>query len=126
MRWGWCWYEPLQAARPYRLKTGASLTALEQAVMQAQVQRPSTQVQPDTASARATTVEKLSRRLRGDLDAIALKGLERLPHESLSRGAEALADDVQHYLSGKPVEGTARASGLSADSIVLRHRAGVP
>jgi len=58
--------------------------------MQAQVQRPSTPGAPDTASARATTVEKLSRRLRGDLDAIALKALERLPHDRYP-SAEALA-----------------------------------
>ncbi len=37
-------YELLAGSRPYRLKSGASITLLEQAIATAQVERPSTQV----------------------------------------------------------------------------------
>jgi serine/threonine protein kinase len=117
-------YELLSGSRPYRLKAGASLTVLEQAVMEAQVPKPSTQVQSDTAAARAMTVQKLSRRLRGDLDAIVLKTLARDPKDRYP-SAEALADDFQRYLSGEPV--VARPDHLTyrLRKFVMRHHVGV-
>ncbi len=116
-------YEILAGSRPYRLQHGASLTAIEQAVMQAQVQRPSTRVAPDTAAARAMTVQKLSRRLRGDLDAIVLKTLARDPKDRYP-SAEALVDDLQRYLSGEPVEARPAHPVYLLGKFVLRHRTG--
>src|SRR6202035_4317926 len=60
------------------------------------------------AAARATTRGKLARRLRGDLDAIALKALAKRPADRYS-SVMSLADDVQRYLSGDPVEATSSA-----------------
>jgi serine/threonine protein kinase/TolB-like protein/lipoprotein NlpI len=117
-------YELLAGSRPYRLQHGASLTAIEQAVMAAPVQPPSSQVQPDTAAARATTAEKVSRRLRGDLDAIVLKALARQPHDRYP-SASALADDLQRYLSGEPVEARPDTAPYRLGKFALRHRAGV-
>jgi serine/threonine protein kinase len=117
-------YELLAGSRPYRLKPGASLTAIEKEVMQAQVQRPSTQVQPDTAAARAMTVGRLARRLRGDLDAIVLKALAREPQERYP-SAEALADDLQRYLTGEPVEARPARPAYWLTKFVLRHRTGM-
>jgi serine/threonine protein kinase/TolB-like protein/tetratricopeptide (TPR) repeat protein len=116
-------YELLAGSRPYRLQHGASLTAIEQAVMQAQVQRPSTRVAPDTAAARAMTVQKLSRRLRGDLDAIVLKTLAR---DSKDRypSAEALADDLQRHLSGETVAAQPDRLSYRLSKFMLRHKAG--
>jgi serine/threonine protein kinase/TolB-like protein/Flp pilus assembly protein TadD len=117
-------YELLAGSRPYRLQHGASLTAIEQAVMQAQVQRPSTRVAPDTAAARAMTVQKLSRRLRGDLDAIVLKTLAR---DSKDRypSAEALADDLQRHLSGETVAAQPDRLSYRLSKFMLRHRTGM-
>jgi serine/threonine protein kinase/TolB-like protein/Flp pilus assembly protein TadD len=116
-------YELLAGSRPYRLQPGASCTALEQAVLQAQVQRPSTQLGAEAAQARASTPAKLARRLRGDLDAIVLKALQLDPNERYP-SAEALAEDLQRYLRGEPVEAHAPHTMYRASKFVLRHRAG--
>ncbi len=74
-----------------------------------------------TAAARSTTPAGLKRQLEGDLDWIVMKALE------VDRGrrfetALALADDLQRYLSEKPV--TARPPTLSyqVSKFVRRHR----
>jgi len=94
-------YELLVGRRPYRIKGGS--VPLDLAIKTAQVQRPSTRVEASAAATRATTPDKLMRRLRGDLDAIVLKALAKQPDERYS-SATAFADDVQRYLSGDPVE----------------------
>jgi serine/threonine protein kinase len=96
-------YELLSGSRPYRIKAGASLAALEQAVATAQVERPSTQLGQDAGADRGTTQDKLARRLRGNLDAIVLKALAKRPEDRYGSVA-ALADDLQRYLYGGPVE----------------------
>lgn len=62
--------------------------------------------------------------LRGDLDAIALRALADDPLRRYF-GAQALADDVQRHLDGKPVE--ARPDGFTyrATKFVRRNRAAV-
>ncbi|MEO7325098.1 MAG: serine/threonine-protein kinase [Dokdonella sp.] len=63
------------------------------------VTRPSVAVQraATTPTQRATAV-----RLRGDLDAIVSRALAAEPQRRYA-GAEALADDVERYLDGRPV-----------------------
>jgi serine/threonine-protein kinase len=63
------------------------------------VTRPSAAVQLAAATAvqRATALQ-----LRGDLDAIVLRALAAEPHRRYA-GAEALADDVERFLDGRPV-----------------------
>jgi eukaryotic-like serine/threonine-protein kinase len=115
--------ELLAGSRPYRLRPGASRTVLEQAVVEARVHKPSTQLTEKAALARATTPDKLARNLRGDLDAIVLKALAKLPAERYP-SALALAEDLQRYLHGEPVQ--ARPNGLAyrLGKFVLRHRFG--
>lgn len=62
--------------------------------------------------------------LRGDLDAITVRALADDPARRYP-GAQALADDMQRHLDGKPVE--ARPDGLAYRSakFVRRHRAAV-
>jgi hypothetical protein len=73
------------------------------------VTRPSVIVQrtADTSTQRATAVQ-----LRGDLDAIVLRSLAAEPQRRYT-GAEALADDVQRFLAGRPV-------GARPDSLLYR------
>jgi TolB-like protein len=115
--------ELLAGSRPYRLKPGASRTLLEQAVVDAKVHRVSTQLTEQAALARATTAEKLARRLRGDLDAIVLKTLARMPANRYPT-AKALGDDLQRYLNGAPVHARPGRLAYRIGKFVLRHGAG--
>jgi serine/threonine protein kinase/TolB-like protein/Tfp pilus assembly protein PilF len=95
-------FELLSGDRPYRLKAGASRSMLEQAIAAAEVQRPSTQTAPEAPARRGLSPDHLVRALRGDLDLIVLKALEKEPGARYASAA-ALADDLQRHLDGKPV-----------------------
>ena len=59
---------------------------------------------PSVAAARSERVQAaFARELRGDLDTIAIKALKPEPHERYG-SAEQLADDIQRYLRGFPIE----------------------
>jgi TolB-like protein/Tfp pilus assembly protein PilF len=63
---------------------------------------------PSVAATRAPGSPDLARRLRGNLDAIVLKALEKAPAQRYA-SADALAADLERYLQGKRVTaGTAR------------------
>ncbi len=83
-------YELLCGKRPYKLKR-ASRGALEDAIVQAEPGQPS-----DMAERQWRKV------LRGDLDAIVLKALKKKPEDRYPT-VHALVDDVERYLSARPV-----------------------
>lgn len=106
-------YELLTGERPYRSAAdGAGW--LKQAVLAHDPERPST---------RAANPE-LARRLRGDLDWITLKALQKEPARRYA-SAEALAADLKRHLEGLPV--TARRDTLRyrASKFLRRHRLAV-
>jgi serine/threonine protein kinase/Tol biopolymer transport system component len=76
------------------------------------------------ATRRATTPDKLSRMLRGDLDTIVAKALKKNPKERYA-SVRALADDLQHYLRQEPI--TARPDGIAyrAAKFIRRRRGSV-
>jgi serine/threonine-protein kinase len=96
-------YELLVGDRPYRIKPESSSVPLEKAIKDAQIRKPSTQVQATAAAARATTRDKLARRLRGDLDTMVLKALAKRPADRYA-SAVLFAADVHRYLGGDPIE----------------------
>jgi serine/threonine protein kinase/Tol biopolymer transport system component len=96
-------YELLTGLRPYKLKSAASIGALEQAIAAVEVKKPSAQQESEASSARSTTPEKLARELRGDLDAIVLKALAKQPVERYQSVA-SLAKDLRRYIDRKPIE----------------------
>ena len=114
-------YELLVGSRPYKIQTDSSKMPLELAIESAQVHKPSTQVQAPAAIARATSHEKLARHLRGDLDAIVLKALERRSQDRY-QSAAAFADDLQRYLSGEEVDARSTPPGRRLVRVALRHR----
>src|SRR6266481_6162365 len=117
-------YELLAGSLPYRVKAGASVGVLERVVQEAQIERPSTQATGEAAEARGISQVKLARRLRGDLDAIVLRALAKQKQERYDSSA-ALAEDLQRYLSGEPVEARPDRPAYRLGKFVLRHRVGV-
>jgi len=115
-------YELLAGSRPYRIKAGAALGIVEQTLAEARIQMPSTRIESAAARARATTVGLLSRRLRGDLDAIVMKALERDPLRRY-RDAGLFADDLRRFLRAEPVLAKPQTAGYRLGKLLLRHRA---
>jgi serine/threonine protein kinase len=116
-------YELLTGCLPYGIKATSSLALIEQAIVAAQVARPSANLVPDAGAARATTQHKLQRQLRGDLDAIVLKALAKVPTDRYGSAA-ALAEDLRRYLSGQPVTARPDRFTYRFSKRVQRHRAG--
>lgn len=109
-------FELLTGARPYRLSRETALrrSALEEAILRAEVPAPSSEaVDP-----------KLRRALRGDLDAIVLKALAKLP-EQRYEAATAFADDLERHLSGLPVRAQRASRLYRAARFVARNRLAV-
>ncbi len=117
-------YELLTGRRPYRV-TGRTTNEVEKAVLEQEPERPSAvvlrAVEPATgdaaappsttqlARARESTPERLSQRLRGELDRIVLHAMAKEPGRRYG-SAEALATDLRRHLEGLPV--TARRPAL--------------
>lgn len=106
-------YELLSGQRPYRI-AGMGPHALAQAVLQ---QEP---VPPSHAAGSAAW----RRLLRGDLDTIVLKALKKAPEQRYAT-VEALAEDLQRHLDGRPVLARPDSLGYVLRRLVGRHRVAV-
>jgi eukaryotic-like serine/threonine-protein kinase len=77
-----------------------------------------------TATARgSTTIDKLRRQLTGDLDQIVLTALRKEPERRYT-SASALADDVESYLTQRPVAARGESLWYRTGKFLRRHRAG--
>lgn len=103
------------------------------AVITRDPQRPSTSAgqtleHEDTpeqlAAKRGVTPEKLQKILRGDLDGIVLRALAKNPAERYA-SVEQLTDDIDRYLTGRPVLAVEATPMYAARKFVKRHRWGV-
>jgi len=74
------------------------------------------------AAARRSDPPALARRLRGDLDWIALRCLEREPDRRYQSASE-LASDIERHLRDEPVEAAPPGIGYVALKALRRHRA---
>lgn len=85
-------------------------------------------VDPDTAekiaSVRNSRIDRIRRRLDGDLDVIILKSLRREPSRRYSSPREFVAD-LQRHLDGLPVEARPESIAYVTTRFVARHRAGL-
>ena len=94
-------YELLTGTRPYRLKSAASLGLIEQAIATIEVKKPSAMdsiLDAGRSAAKAVPV----RQLRGDLDAVVLKSLDKEPSKRY-QSAAAFEEDIERYLARIPV-----------------------
>jgi eukaryotic-like serine/threonine-protein kinase len=101
---------------------------LVKAIVDTEPTRPSriasrTEAQETTnnAARRATTPEKLSRLLGGDLDTIVAKALKKNPQERYA-SVTAMADDLRRYLRHEPISARPDTITYRAAKFVRRNR----
>ena len=127
-------YKLLVGCHPYRLSSWQP-HEVARAILEQEPERPSASVlrAPDSdwpgampehvAAERGTGSAKLRRQLRGDLDAIALKAMEKDPRRRYG-SVEQLEADVRRHLSGLPVTARPPSRIYQATRFVRRHRIG--
>jgi len=96
-------YELLTGIRPYRLKSAASMGLLEQAIGTLEIKKPSMWHSLPASEDRTPATDAWARQLRGDLDAIVLKALDKEPLKRY-QSAAAFAEDIERYLARKPIQ----------------------
>ena len=116
-------YELLCGEQPYRLHHH-SAAQLETAVLEGHVRRPSTRPHAQAAEARGLSSRRLSRQLRGELDAIVLAMLRKQPAERYGSVA-AVRADLERWLDGLPVQVRADSAWSRGWRFVRRHQLGV-
>jgi hypothetical protein len=103
-------FELLAGKPPYRVQANAPLEMVE-LICERAVPRPSSMAPHGTA-----------REIRGDLDTIVLKALEKEPSRRYTRAAD-LAADLRRFLEGRPVQARPASSAYRLRKFVSRHRA---
>jgi len=123
-------YELLAGQRPYRFDDPLVLV---QAILSTEPDRPSNVVRRTTGEDdktqhisrnRKTQLDRLRRRLTGDLDTICLKAL-RKEAERRYASVEAFLHDIRRHLDGMPVLARRDSVGYRLLKFVHRHRGGV-
>jgi len=112
----------------YRLLTGVAPLAGSSAfgrfrAVQWQKPEPASSrvVTARNASKRKSTPAAVSKQLRGDLDCILAKALEKRPEDRYAT-VSALADDLGRYLNNKPIAARPHGLGYLLDRFVRRNR----
>ena len=129
-------YRLLTGQSAHRLE-GASPAEVEQAICTTEPPRPSVAVtraaqrgrvgqggdgMPATvASVRRLAPERLRRRLRGDLDTIVMRALQKEPGRRFA-SVEQLAEDLRRHLAGQPVLSRPAGAAYRVRKFVTRNR----
>jgi len=118
-------YELLAGDKPYRLRRQSD-AEWERAILEVSPPRPSVTVQrlAEAGQLEPAQARRRARRLRGDLDNIALKALNKNPARRYG-SVEAFARDIERHLGGRPVEARPPRIGYQLQKYLQRHRWGV-
>ncbi|MBX2822541.1 MAG: protein kinase [Rhodothermaceae bacterium] len=122
-------YELLVGARPIDFKQRAQ-AAIREVIQDSQVPKPSTrltslgQKQKSIAEFRQTTPDRLRKELKGDLDWIVLKSIEK-DRTRRYETVNGLKMELKRYLSSEPVIARPPSMGYRMQKFVERHRTGV-
>lgn len=106
-------YELLSGTSPYELK-GTSSYEIEQAVIHRDPPKP---------SSRAKT-EKIQKTLKGDLNAIILKAIQKDP-DLRYRVSNEFIEDLNNYKNGLPVSARTSSVHYRAKKFIGRHKFGI-
>jgi eukaryotic-like serine/threonine-protein kinase len=115
----------LTGRSPYRTPSG-DRSGLEREVRLASPPRLETSVAPsdETAAVSGITLHQLKRRLRGDLETIVTKALQK-EAERRYGSPEQLADDLRRHLGGLPVLARPDSLGYRVGKFIRRHKIAV-
>ena len=114
-------YELLTGRSPYVTRKNSS-AEIETAIVDAQLRLASrARIEPEVAAQRHSTPAKISRALRGDLDAVLLRAMARDVHERYS-SVDAFHQDLTHWLAGEPVAAQPASRTYVLSKFVARHR----
>lgn len=117
-------YVLLTGRHPFLDKAGNAL-ALHAAILMDEPERPSAAVLRVTSGfVRGESPERLSRRLRGDLDTIILTALRKDPLRRYA-SVDRMSDDLGSYLRGLPIAARKDNFTYRAAKFVRRHAAAV-
>jgi serine/threonine protein kinase len=116
-------YEIVTGGRPYET-TGQPLDRVIDLVLHTQPAPPSAWRSPDGEAAAADVLPYDRRRLRGDLDAIVMKGLAKEPERRYA-SAEELAADVGRALDQRPVLAQGPSTAYVLRRLASRHKVAV-
>lgn len=134
-------YELLTGKRPFKIDSH-SPDEIARQVLTVDPPRPSSVIEQDSPSVNATDADKSrktkpdhlkfeildlrsrSRLLRGDLDNIILKALQKEPERRYA-SVQEFSEDIRRHLDGLPVSATADTFSYRAAKFVRRHAAGV-
>jgi eukaryotic-like serine/threonine-protein kinase len=122
-------YVLLAGVQPFRSnqKQKPPLDELLRKMREEEPPLPSNKVSSDrdtssaTAQARGTEPEQLVKQLRGDLDWITMKALEKDRSRRYGTPSE-LAADIRHYLNHEPIRARPASTGYRLRKYVRRHR----
>ncbi len=125
-------YELLTGSTPFSTRElrGAGLAEVRRIIREVDPPKPSTRLGrsaetlSEAAAKRRTGPKRLSATVRGELDWIVMRALEK-DRQRRYPTANALAMDVQRYLAGEPVVAAPPGAAYRARKFVKRHRAGV-
>jgi serine/threonine protein kinase len=124
-------YELLTATLPFTARSmDQPLYEFLRQVREAETPRPSQRVNDNQessaaqAEARGTEIRSLSESLRGDLDWITLKALEK-NRDRRYDSPSALAADLENYLENRPVVARPASTGYRLSKYVRRNRVAV-
>ena len=124
-------YELLTGLRPIdaRRVRQAALTEMIRIIREEEPSRPSTRLStdeslPSLAALRQTEPRKLMASLRGELDWVVMKCLEK-HRERRYETANGLARDIQRYLADEAVEARPSSAGYRLGKFLHRHRGAV-
>jgi serine/threonine-protein kinase len=107
-------YELITGTLPHR-RDQRALSALASAVEHETVERPS------AALRRPHEDRRLARRVAGDLDLVVMTAMHRDPARRYPT-AQALANDLDHFLAGRPIRARPDELGYRVRKFVGRHR----